>query len=545
MPLDPAFEAIKTAEPVTWPQVPFDVPPPPREGSRVEYDIAAEIDVLIPMRDGVRLSADVFRPSAPGRRFPALIAVSPYTRQLQRTSIVDGQNEAGITAFWVPRGYVHVLVDVRGTNESDGDWDHMGPTERQDLFDMIEWAAAQPWCDGNVGMTGESYYAWSQLMAAAEQPPHLRAIFPQSAAVDLYRERYMHGGIFQRGVGCWFYVVKELNGRKADLRGVGRHQRTIMGIEEPFDGPYYQDRLSWPRLSRVDVPTYLAGSWRHVGSHLRGAFEAWGGIASASKRMLIGPTPSPRKPMGAYHGEALRWYDHHLKGLDTGVMDGPPIQLWIPGLERWRSEWEWPLARTDWQQLHLGHGSAGRGTLTRDVPPDGSAAYDYDPASGEAYRGGPSLAYRTAPFDEDTEVTGPLALELWASSSARDTDWFVSVGDEDPDGRVRSLTNGWLRASHRALDAARSRPWQPFHPHLAAEPLVPGEATAFSIEVWPTSNVLRPGHRLRLEIASCDDQAHLGDAHTALAIPARNTILEGRAHPSRLLVPVIPKERAR
>jgi uncharacterized protein len=542
MGLDPRFEAIKTATPITWPQVPYDEPPPTNEASRIEYDIQADTDVVIPMRDGVRLSADVFRPAAPGRRFPALVAVSPYTRQLQRTSIVDGQNEAGITAFWVPRGYAHVLVDVRGTNESEGDWDHMGPTERTDLVDMIEWVAAQPWCDGSVGMSGESYYAWSQLMAAAERPPHLKAIFVQCGAVDLYRERYMHGGIFQRGVGCWFYVVKELNGRKADLGGVDRHRRVIMGIEEPYDGPYYRERLSWPRLGEIDIPTYVNGSWRHVGSHLRGAFEAWNGIASTAKRMLIGPTPRPRKPMGAYHEEALRWYDHHLKGLDSGVMEGPPIRLWIPGLDAWRGEGEWPLARTDWQELFLGRGASGDGSLTPSPGPDGSTSYDYDPASAEAYRGGPVVTYRTEPYTTPTEITGPLALDLWASSTAIDTDWFITVADEGPDGRGRNLTNGWLRASHRAIDPERSRPWQPFHPHLAAEPLVPGEATAFSIEVWPTSNVFHPGHRLRLEIASCDDQAHLGDAHTALAIPARNSILEGRGHPSRLLVPVVPKE---
>src|SRR5262249_21753204 len=154
-----------------------------------EHGIREELDVRIPMRDGVRLAADVFRPAAPGR-FPALVAISPYTRQLQRTTIVDGQNESGITAFWVPRGYVHVIVDVRGTNESEGDWDHMGPVERDDLVDVIEWVADQPWCDGKVGMSGESYFAWSQLMAASARPPHLAAIFPQCAAVDLYRERY-------------------------------------------------------------------------------------------------------------------------------------------------------------------------------------------------------------------------------------------------------------------------------------------------------------------------------------------------------------------
>lgn len=540
MPLDAVFDQVKTAYPSTWPQYPYEGVPADREGSRVEYEIREDRDVLIPMRDGVRLSADVFRPGAPGKRFPALIAVSPYTRHVQRTSIVDGQNESGITAFWVPRGYVHVVVDVRGTNESDGDWDHMGPTERGDLFDMIEWAAAQPWCDGNVGMSGESYFAWSQLMAATEQPPHLKAIFPQCAAVDLYRERYMHGGIFQRGVGSWFYVVRELNGRKRDFTGIDRHQQAIMAIEHPFDGPYYQERLSWPRLDRIEIPTYLAGSWRHVGSHLRGAFEAWDGLGSTPKRMLIGPTPSPRKPMGAYHGEALRWYDHHLKGLDTGVMEGPPIQLWIPGLERWRAESEWPLARTSWQELFLGRGAGGQGSLTPSVGPDDQSSYDYDPASMEAYRGGPRLVYRTDPFPDDLEITGPLALDLWAASSAVDTDWFVTVSDEAPDGRVRDLTNGWLRASHRALDPDRSRPWQPFHPHLTADPLTPGEAYLFSIEVWPTSNVFRAGHRLRLEVASCDDQAHLGDAHAAVAMPAHNVILAGKAHPSRLLLPVIP-----
>jgi predicted acyl esterase len=539
---DPVFERIKTVEPSTWPQVPFDGPPRTPEASQPTYAIREDLDVRIPMRDGVRLSADVFRPAAAGRRFPALVAISPYTRQVQRTTIVDGQNESGISAFWVPRGYVHVVVDVRGTNESEGDWDHMGPTERADLVDVIEWVAEQPWCDGNVGMSGESYFAWSQLMAATERPPHLRAIFPQCAAVDLYRERYFHGGIFQRGVGCWFYVVQELNGRKPDRSGIDRHQRAIMGQEEALDGPYFQERLSWPRLDRIEIPTYLNGSWRHVGSHLRGAFEAWRDIASPVKRMLIGPTPSPRKPMGAYHSEALRWYDRHLKGMDTGVLDGPPIQLWIPGLERWRGEREWPLARTEWRDYFLGAGGGGssdRG-LTTAVGPDGSTSYDYEPASTEAYRGGPVVAYRTEPFPAATEITGPLALDLWAASSATDTDWFVTVFDEAPGGRRRSLTNGWLRSSHRALDEARSTAWQPVHPHRDPEPLTPNEAYPFAIEVWPMSNVFAAGHRLRLEIASCDDQARLGDCHAALAVPATNTILEGRGHPSRLLVPVIP-----
>lgn len=532
---------IRGADPPTRPQFPFEAAPRAREGSRPEYAIDADTDVRIPMRDGVTLAADVFRPAAPGRTFPALVAVSPYSRQLQRTDLPDGQNEAGITEFWTPHGYAHVVVDVRGSNDSDGTWDHMGPDERHDLAEIVEWVAAQPWCDGRVGMTGESYFGWSQLMAAAERPPHLRAIFPQCASVDLYRERYWHGGILKRGVASWFSVLRELNGRRADDAGIRRHQDAILRMEHPFDGPYYQDRLSWTRLDRVAIPTYVAGTWKHVGTHLRGAFEAWRGVGAVPKRMLVGPGPRPRKPMAAYHREALRWYDHHLKGMDTGVMDGPPIQLFVQGAERWRGEREWPLARTEWRELYLG-GRAGAAvrTLADAAGAGGEASYRYEPSTREAYLGGPSLVYRTEPFAADLEVTGPLALRLWVASTAADTDWFVTVSDEAGDGTARELTKGWLRSSHRALDEARSFAWRPFHPHTGSEPLVANEACELAIEIWPTSNLFRAGHRLRLEIASCDDQSDTSDAHQAVLVPATNTVLEGRAYPSRLLIPAIP-----
>lgn len=531
-------ESIRSADPPTWPQYPFDTPPPAREGSKPVYGIVAETDARIPMRDGIRLAADVFRPDAPGRTFPALLAVSPYSRQLQRTDLPDGQNEAGITQFWVPHGYAHVVADVRGSNDSEGDWDHMGPVERRDLVDLIEWVASRPWCDGRVGMTGESYFGWSQLMAAAERPRGLGAIFAQGASVDLYRERYYHGGILKRGVASWFYVMRELNGRRDDLSGIRRHQDAILRMEHPFDGPYYQERLSWPRLDRIAIPTYVLGAWKHVGTHLRGAFEAWDGLRGP-KRLLVGPAARPRKPMASYHREALRWYDHHLKGMDTGVMGGDPIRLWVMGAERWRGEREWPLARTDWRELYL----AGTGGTDRELtgaPRDGEFTYAHDPASRDAYVGRPAVTYRTPPLASDLEVSGPLVLTLWATSTGADQDWFVVLGDEAPGGAARELTRGWLRGSHRALDAARSRPWRPFHPHDRADPVPSGEAAELVIEIWPTSNVFRAGHRLRLDISNSDDQSDPSDAHAALALASRNTIFEGGARASRLLVPAIP-----
>ncbi len=467
--------ALRSIDPPTRPQYPYDAPPAQREGSKPTYSITGDTSVRIAMRDGVRLAADVYRPAAPGQRFPALIATSPYTRQLQRTDHPDGQNESGISEFWVPHGYAHVIVDVRGTNESEGDYDHMGPAERRDLFDIIEWAAAQPWCDGRVGMTGESYYAWSQWMAAAEQPPHLGAIFAQCGSVDLYRERYYHGGILKRGVGSWFYVVREINGRRDDVDPIRRHTNAILRDEHPFNDEYHRERLSWDRLDRVKVPAYVVGTWKHVSTHLRSAFEAYNAI-SVPKRLVVGPGPYPRKPMAAYHREALRWYDHQLKGLDTGVMAGDPIRLWVMGAERWRSEREWPLARTEWREYFLsGSGSSSDRELATSAR-DGEASWSFDPSTRDAYVGKPAVTYRTAPFGEATEITGPLALYLTAASSARDQDWIVIVSDEGPGGKTRELTRGWLRASHRALDPKRSTPSRPFHPHDRADPVPAGDA---------------------------------------------------------------------
>ena len=540
----PIYEGVRTVNPTGVPQFPFDRPPRVRESSKPSYATRRADTVRIPMRDGVTLAADVLRPSAPGQKFPALLAVSPYSRQLQHTALPSGQNEAGISEFWVPRGYAHVMMDVRGSNDSGGSYDLMGPLEQHDLFDAIEWLARQPWCNGNVGMIGCSYFCWSQLMAATQRPPHLKAIFAFDAATDLYRDAFFHGGIFSDGFALtWFDALRSenlLGERLKDVSGMQRHRKAILGWEHPFDGPYYQERLSWKRLDRITIPVYFVCDWAFFMLHLRGAFEGWEAVGNIPKRMAIGPQPKPFRPMSAYHGEALRWYDFHLKGMNTGVMDGPPIQLYIPGRDRWRGEQEWPLARTQWREFFLG-GKAGNAvrTLADSAGRDGQAAYTYDPASPEARTGNPRLVYRTEPLDSDLEVTGPIALNLWASSSAPDTDFLVSFRDEAPDGQVRELTRGWLRASHRRLDTARSRPWRPFHPHLKPELLTPGEAYELAIEIWPTSNLFKAGHRIRLEIASSDDQSELRH-HTSLAALARNTILEGRSHPSRLLLPVIP-----
>ncbi|MCC7104672.1 MAG: CocE/NonD family hydrolase, partial [Chloroflexi bacterium] len=248
----PNPDSLRTAYPRSYPQFPFDPLPVSREASTPVYGIRADNDQMVPVRDGTRLALDVFRPAGrPGDRFPALVGFSPYTRQLQNTNVPIGQNEGGIKEFWVPRGYAMVFVDVRGTNDSEGAWDMFGPTEQADLADIIEWIGTQPWCSGSVGMTGASYFGRTQLMAAEQQPPSLKAIFAYDAATDAYRDTFFHGGIPSEGMQrSWFQNVAALNlqsGRMHDPAAMQAKFKTVVGLEHPLDGPFYQERSAWPR----------------------------------------------------------------------------------------------------------------------------------------------------------------------------------------------------------------------------------------------------------------------------------------------------------
>lgn len=536
---------LRTVNPTAWPQYPFDDTPRSPERSRAEYEIQNDWNLEIELRDGVRLLLDIYRPHRPGRKFPALCSFSPYTRQLQRDSAPIGQNEAGITEFWVPRGYAHVIVDVRGTNGSGGDWAMWGPEEVQDAVEVIEWVARQPWCSGRVGMAGISYFGMIQNQVAELGPPSLKAVFPYDALTDLYRHAFFPGGIPNGWGDDWFGQTEILNsssGRNPNMAGLWRQFDEILSLRHPFDGPHYQQRSAWPDLGKITTPSYFGCDWSFYQLHLAGAFEAWRQVTQAPKRMMIGPKPVPGRPFAAYHQEMLRWYDLHLKDLDSGVFDGPPIRIWVPGDDEWRGEHEWPLARTQFTDWYLDATGAGH-SLTAAVPADADAVLDYDPARDEWLLGQPSLVFRSERLPQDLEVTGPVQLSLAIASTAVDADWIVSLQDEAPDGSSRELTRGHLRSSHRAVDSARSRQNTPWHPHTEAVPLVPGQETELEIGLVPTCNVFKSGHRIRLEVANCDSAARPGaitNYAKALRIPALNTVLTGTGK-SRLSLPVIPR----
>lgn len=526
------------------------------QGSQPAYGIKAERDVLASMRDGTRLAVDVYRPDAPGR-FPALLSMHPYSKdiedtirlgeKLQRMTAEFSSVEAGDHEFWARHGYVHVIADVRGTGKSEGAYFGLfSPQEQRDGYDLVEWVAAQDWCDTNVGMCGISYLGVIQYLVAAQQPPHLKAIFPHDAWGDTYRDIFYHGGIpsvfgfilasaiaLHHGapVSRSLYGEEELVQRVEALlsdeaTSFAKNPTAIRTLRLPDvypisfdvlfnreDGPFWRERSPMQHMHNIQVPTYL-GSELHkqpTMMHVPGVSWGWDRIP-APKKVAFRPCNlgGLDRPFYEFHDEMLRWFDHWLKGIDTGIMDEPAVKIWVRGREVWRYADEWPLLSvTSWTRVYL----RSEGRLTTEPPPEAeedSVKLRYEPAMPVVLNPVPLspkpeyLSYTTAPFERGVEVIGPIALHLQAALSAEDGDFIAVVKDVDLDGSECVLTRGWLRASHRALDPETSTDWRPFHPHTNCSPINRGERYEFAIEIRPIANFFKRGHCLKLEIWPCD-----------------------------------------
>ena len=548
--------------------------------SRPQYPLLEERDQFVAMRDGVRLACDVFRPDAPGKKFPALLSYSLYGKDVQKVSDFqrplsprhgNGGQEAGDTRFFVSRGYVHVIADTRGAGDSEGEDDFQGKIEQQDGYDLIEWIAAQPWCDGNVGMLGMSYFAVVQHLIAAQQPPHLKAIAPYEAYTDRYRHSVYHGGLLNEGFfhQWWGHVSigtlrplafkylpeEEIRRRVAALEQTqGIQDSPYLHIQlkypeknplmfdflvQPNDGPFYWERSSYTMFDRIKVPVLLVGRWSAWSIHLPGAFQAWAGINAPKKMMLMDTLEDtgPRRPWRDHQDMILRWYDHWLKGNNTGMMDEPPIRLLVKGANQWRDEHEWPLKRTQWTRYWL---QPGGGLSPAQAVSEASDAFTNDPYLMPG-KPSPGLDFATAPLERDLEITGPIALYLSAAVDKPDATWVVTIRDRLPDGKSRVVTKGWLRASRRKLDPARSKPYQPYHPHTESVPVPVNEVIEYAIEVRETSMVFGKGHRLGLEVRGQDSQTEEPVwYHQCNDAATRHTVHYCGKHASYLLLPVIP-----
>ncbi len=555
--------------------------------SQPKYSVKEEKDIYVTMRDGVRLAVDIYRPDVPGK-FPALLAMSPYGKEVQKLPIPpqpqggplwEGVAEAGDIDYIVPRGYVHVVADIRGTGYSEGEYvGFLSKQEAKDGYDLIEWIARQPWCDGNVGLVGMSYFGGIQPWVAIEQPPHLKAIMPVGAWTDTYRHFMYHGGI----ICTFFYGLWDGRGGDAGYAGKNcvsameknlskeefekRLQEAIKNPDiqkfsnflhllkypyknplfvdillNPYDGHFYHERSSLYELNKIKVPTYAVGGWLRSW-WANGAFDIYHGV-DAPKKVTIDPSGTFSRPWVSYHDEIIRWFDHWLKGIDTGMMVERPIKIYVKGINRWRFEDEWPLKRAKPTKFFL----RGFGGLSTEpemymndpdsfVQPPLYVSYDIN-----------SMKYQTAPLSEDMEVTGPVALYLYASIDQDDTNWIVHLYDVDPMGRSELLSLGYLKASHRALDKRKSTPGQPYHPQIKSEPVVPGKIYEYVIAVNPLSNVFKAGHRIKLEIRTLEHSKEPEGAQPPFAIhicsskTVLHNIFRDKKHQSHLLLPVVPK----
>ena len=511
-----------------------------RDGMRVEWNVPIAMD------DGLVLRADVFRPIADGR-YPVLLTYGPYAKGLafqdgypsawermvtQHPDVAAGSSnqyqnwEVVDPEKWVKHDYVCVRVDSRGCGCSPGYIDHFSPRESKDFYDCIEWAGVQPWSNGKVGLNGISYYGINQWHVASLQPPHLAAMCIWEGAADWYRDMTHHGGILSTFWANWYDMQVKTVQYGAGERGKRSrvHGELVCGPEtlsaqelannrcdfgneiraHPLDDEYHKSRSPiWPK---VTVPFLSAANWGGQGLHPRGNFEGFVRAASKNKWLEAHGIEHWTHFYTDYGREIQkRFFDYFLHGKRNGWDSEPRVRLQVRHLDRFvaRGEKEWPLKRTKWTKYYLDPTSG----VLRTMPVSQTAALGFG-AMGDG------VSFLTAPMEVETEITGPSALKLFASSSTKDADFFAILRVFSPDLREvvfqgaidphTPIAQGWLRASHRKLDKKLSTPYRPYHTHDQKQPLKPGEIVALDIEIWPTSVVVPAGYRIALTIRGKD-----------------------------------------
>jgi uncharacterized protein len=566
-------------------------------GMRIAWNLA------IPMSDGTTLRADLFLPATEGG-YPTIASMGCYAKGLKFQDAYKGQWDRMVADFpeikegssgkyqtweladpeqFVPHGYAVLRIDSRGSGWSEGVHHVWSAQEVQDYAECIEWAAGQAWSSGDVGLLGISYYAANQWLAAAQQPPHLKAIVPWEGTSNHYRELYYHGGIRSGFLDAWLprqlamqYGYGDRGGTNPntgefvagptlpeDELAKNRVDKVAEIQQQKLDDEYYRDvTVDW---SRVTVPFLSSANWGGQGLHLRGNIEAFTQAASEHKYLEVHGLEHWTHFYTPYGVELQRRFlDHFLKGVDNGWDSQPPVTLQVRRIDGFvqRSENAWPIPRTRWTKLFL---AASDEALSADpMTADASVAYDAT---------GPGVTFLTAPMSAETEITGPLAAKLFISSATADADLFLVLRLFDPNGNEvvfrgamdahTPIAQGWLRASHRQIDPERTLPYRPYHTHQTIEPLVPAKVYEVDVEIWPTSIVVPTGYRLGLTVRGSDYEydGPMDDGDKTHRYPSRGvgpfvhndphdrpsdvfggtvTVHTGAGRDSCLLLPIIP-----
>lgn len=533
-----------------------DIVHPPVQVTPLPRGIRVEKDVKVPLRDGVHVAINIYRPEGPGR-YPVVMCAHPYSKdRLARKTpfgytppiayrIMRQPNpvrfsdqtgwEAPDPACWVPRGYVVINADLRGFFHSEGaPGVLMSDQEAQDYYDLIEWAAIQPWSNGNVGLNGVSYLAISQWKVAALNPPHLKAICPWEGLSDIYKDLMYPGGIREDGFAAlWGNRVKSgINVRTEQLR-------------RPTRDEWFRSLV--PELEKITVPALICGSFSDQSLHTRGSFRAFERISSQHKWLY---THRSGKWATYYSDDALRWqfrfFDCFLKGHDNGMKEVPPIRLAVHDTRSEcivRSEATWPLERTRWTPLYL---NAASGQLTLNAPETSSTASFATP------KGELQFSW-TAPWD--LELTGPMKLVVYVAVEDTDDLHLFAGVRKLRDGKQLTfegsygcaydlVTKGWLKASLREINEERSRPGQPEHDFAVPKPLTPGEVVELQVALLPSATCFKQGDILRLDLRGswffvANPLTGAGPSAYQTSSPGRCVVHTGAEHRSYLLVPQV------
>jgi predicted acyl esterase len=524
-------------------------------------------------KDGIELAAAVYLPEGAGR-FPTLFAASPYRfdNNVAPAMPIFLWRETGPIDYYLKHGYAFVHLDVRGTGRSGGDYRYMCEAEQRDLYDVIVWITQQAWSSGKVGGIGQSYYARMQWFMGIQNPPGLACIAPYDGNVDTYRSSAYTGGIPGAFPSIWYNSnTRNINqypasgpSRLLEWDYVGEVRR-----HNTYD-EFWKVRAAAENLDKIKVPVFSIGVWTKVDLHLNGNIVGFERTQSPKKLLVFGSSSlfaavADFSSVG-FHETYLRpFYDCYLKGEKTSYLDEPDVRYFVPGAETFKSAETWPPKNISYRAYYLGAGPTGSiaslndGGLGEDKA-DGSTGYDYPNPQWRAgvvgfdKNGRPDpvrhvLTFTSPVLDADLEIAGPIQLNLHASSSNRDTDFIIKLSEQfPPDGpaadaqpRSRVVTKGWLRASHRVIDADKSLPYAPWYHHDNPEPIEPGKVYQFEIAVMPTAYRFKKGSRIRLEIANGDSQLTefvFQHEYTPDKV-GRDTIHHSAEHPSHLLLPVV------
>lgn len=547
------------------------------------YGVVSQKSVPITMPDGTVLRANVYRPDHRGR-FPVLLFQDPYGAN------GPTKNDGGASdPFLVQRGYVQVVVDVRGTGQSQGSWEAFSPQEQRDGYDLVQWAAKQPWSDGRVGGAGCSYLAIDQLFTAALRPPHLKAIFPCAPMGDSYRDMVMTGGSVDTSfIPAWVAQIAlgmiqppatdpmslvDLVTKLAGWTNTSTQVTVdpLSGSQLAYDGPFWRSKSPLELADRIHVPTFIVGGLHDI--FQRGEPLLYEKIKHhAFARLLIGPwmhltyfNGLPADGVPDEHHLELMFYDHFLKGRRTPITAIPAVTQYQWGSGRYRASQDWPNPRLQVRRLYL----RGGGRLERAAPPQAEASqgFEQNPATGictlssSQWTAGAAgylpcesnpqpdqklgeAVYETARLSHSMTINGPILADIWLTTTAHEAPITVRVSDLAPDGSLNELSDGWLSAGFRALDPSRSRYvkgqlLQPWHPFTSEASVTPGAPYQLAVEVFPTDARLAAGHRLRITISSGDFPHQIAPLPMlANSLAGRTTILTDPQHRSYLALPV-------